>query len=92
MKIKELDVDTYEIRSSELYINDDKALLEYFNNIKVNIEVLGNGLSSILIQRNKRFNFSSVDKIIIKKKKIIKINSILDIDKMEEKYFEKNYI
>ena len=92
MKIRELDVDTYEIRSSELYINDDKALLEYFNNIKVNIEVLGNGLSSILIQRNKRFNFSSVDKIIIKKKKIIKINSILDIDKMEEKYFEKNYI
>lgn len=92
MKIKELDIDTYEIRSSELYINDDKALLEYFNNIKVNIEVLGNGLSSILIQRNKRFNFSSVDKIIIKKKKIIKINSILDIDKMEEKYFEKNYI
>lgn len=69
MKIKELDVDTYEIRSSELYINDDKALLEYFNNIKVNIEVLGNGLSSILIQRNKRFNFSSVDKIIIKKRK-----------------------
>lgn len=92
MKIKELDVDTYEIRSSELYINDDKVLLEYFNNIKVNIEVLGNGLSSILIQRNKRFNFSSVDKIIIKKKKIIKINSILDIDEMEEKYFEKNYI
>lgn len=78
MKIKELDVDTYEIRSSELYINDDKALLEYFNNIKVNIEVLGNGLSSILIQRNKRFNFSSVDKIIIRKKKIIEIKSVLD--------------
>lgn len=95
MKIKKLNNNTYEIMSSELYLFDDKAILEYFNNINVDVIIFGNGMSSTLIQRNKRFNFSSIDRIIIKKNKIIEIKDFftnLDINKGDDYYFKKHNI
>ena len=80
MKIKEIGKDTYEVRSSELYLHEDRALMEYFENLKIEVELISHGLYSVLIQNNKRFEFKPIDKLIIKNKKIIKVQTIIEIE------------
>lgn len=80
MKIKEIGKDTYEVRSSELYLHEDRALMEYFENLKIEVELTSHGLYAVLIQNNKRFEFKPIDKLIIKNKKIIKVQTIIEIE------------
>ena len=80
MKIKEIGKDTYEVRSSELYLHEDRALMEYFENLKIEVELTSHGLYAVLIQNNKRFEFKPIDKLIIKNKKIIKVQTIREIE------------
>ena len=54
--------------------------MEYFENLKIEVELTSHGLYAVLIQNNKRFEFKPIDKLIIKNKKIIKVQTIIEIE------------